>query len=93
MPGLEAFEGFLLTTCFWEQGLLFHDKTPFRVLRKLYYVLGASSKQSRSSAAGTSWAMLRSGSGQVDAQRMEALCQVELGGCEPTMSGVGENQT
>ena len=27
-PGLEAFKGFLLTTCFWEQGLLFHDKLP-----------------------------------------------------------------
>ena len=39
-PGLEAFEGFLLTTCFWEQGLLFHDKTPFRVSPKLCYVLG-----------------------------------------------------
>ena len=40
MPGLEAFEGFLLTTCFWEQGLLFHDKTPFRVSPKLCYGLG-----------------------------------------------------
>ena len=40
MPGLEAFEGFLLTTCFWEQGLLIHDKTPFRVSPKLCYVLG-----------------------------------------------------
>ena len=40
MPGLEAFEGFLLTTCFWEQGLLIHDKTPFRVSPKLFYVLG-----------------------------------------------------
>ena len=39
-PGLEAFEGFLLTTCFWEQGLLFHDKTPFRVSPKLCYGLG-----------------------------------------------------
>ena len=39
-PSLEAFEGFLLTTCFWEQGLLFHDKTPFRVSPKLCYVLG-----------------------------------------------------
>ena len=29
-PGLEAFEGFLLTTCFWEQGLLFYDTTLFR---------------------------------------------------------------
>ena len=38
--GLEAFEGFLLTTCFWEQGLLFHDKTPFRVSPKLCYGLG-----------------------------------------------------
>ena len=38
-PGLEAFEGFLLTTCFWEQGLLFHDKTPFRVSPKLCYGL------------------------------------------------------
>ena len=40
MPGLEALEGFLLTTCFWEQGLLFHDKTPFRVSPKLCYGLG-----------------------------------------------------
>ena len=40
MPGLEAFEGFLLTTCFWEKGLLFHDKTPFRVSPKLCYGLG-----------------------------------------------------
>ena len=40
-PGLEAFEGFLLTTCFWEQGLLFHDKTPFRVSPKLCYGLGS----------------------------------------------------
>ena len=40
MPGLEAFEVFLLTSCFWEQGLLFHDKTPFRVSPKLCYVLG-----------------------------------------------------
>ena len=40
-PGLEAFGGFLLTTCFWEQGLLFHDKTPFRVSPKLCYVLGS----------------------------------------------------
>ena len=40
IPGLEAFEGFLLTTCFWEQGLLFHDKTPFRVSPKLCYGLG-----------------------------------------------------
>ena len=40
MPRLEAFEGFLLTTCFWEQGLLIHDKTPFRVSPKLCYVLG-----------------------------------------------------
>ena len=39
-PGLEAFEGFLLTTCFWEQGLLFHDKAPFRVSPKLCYGLG-----------------------------------------------------
>ena len=39
-PSLEAFEGFLLTTCFWEQGLLFHDKTPFRVSPKLCYGLG-----------------------------------------------------
>ena len=39
IPGLEAFEGFLLTTCFWEQGLLFHDKTPFRVSPKLCYGL------------------------------------------------------
>ena len=39
-PGLEAFRGFLLTTCFWEQGLLFHNKTPFRDLPKLCYVLG-----------------------------------------------------
>ena len=39
-PSLEAFKGFLLTTCFWEQGLLFHDKTPFRVSPKLCYVLG-----------------------------------------------------
>ena len=39
-PGLEAFEGFLLTTCFWEQGLLFHDKTSFRVSPKLCYGLG-----------------------------------------------------
>ena len=39
-PGLEAFGGFLLTTCFWEQGLLFHDKTPFRVSPKLCYGLG-----------------------------------------------------
>ena len=39
-PGHEAFEGLLLTTCFWEQGLLFHDKTPFRVSPKLCYVLG-----------------------------------------------------
>ena len=38
-PGLEAFQGFLLITCFWEQGLLFHDKTPFRVLPKLCYGL------------------------------------------------------
>ena len=38
--GLEAFEGFLLTTCFWEQGLLFHDKTLFRVSPKLCYDLG-----------------------------------------------------
>ena len=38
--GLEAFEGFLLTTCFWEQGLLFHDKAPFRVSPKLCYDLG-----------------------------------------------------
>ena len=36
-PGLEAFQGFLLITCFWEQGLLFHDKTPFRVSPKLCY--------------------------------------------------------
>ena len=40
MPGLEAFEVFLLTSCFWEQGLLFHDKTPFRVSPKLCYGLG-----------------------------------------------------
>ena len=40
MPGLEAFGGFLLTTCLWEQGLLFHDKTPFRVSPKLCYGLG-----------------------------------------------------
>ena len=40
-PGLEAFEGFLLTTCFWEQGLLFHDKAPFRVSPKLCYGLGS----------------------------------------------------
>ena len=40
-PGLEVFEGFLLTTCFWEQGLLFHDKTPFRVSPKLCYGLGS----------------------------------------------------
>ena len=39
-PSHEAFEGFLLTTCFWEQGLLFHDKTPFRVSPKLCYGLG-----------------------------------------------------
>ena len=39
-PGLEAFEGFLLTTCFWEQGPLFHDKTPFRISPKLCYGLG-----------------------------------------------------
>ena len=39
-PGLEAFQGFLLITCFWEQGLLFHDKTPFRVSPKLCYGLG-----------------------------------------------------
>ena len=39
-PGLEAFGGFLLTTCLWEQGLLFHDKTPFRVSPKLCYGLG-----------------------------------------------------
>ena len=39
-PSLEVFEGFLLTTCFWEQGLLFHDKTPFRGLPKLCYGLG-----------------------------------------------------
>ena len=29
-----------MTTCFLEQGLLFHDKTPFRVSPKLCYVLG-----------------------------------------------------
>ena len=40
IPGLEAFEGFLLTTCIWEQRLLFHDKTPFRVSPKLCYGLG-----------------------------------------------------
>ena len=40
MPGLEAFKVFLLTSCFWEQGLLFHDKTPFRVSPKLCYGLG-----------------------------------------------------
>ena len=40
MPGLEAFKVFFLTTCFWEQGLLFHDKTPFRVSPKLCYGLG-----------------------------------------------------
>ena len=40
MPGLEALEGFLLTTCFWDQGLLFHDKTPFSVSPKLCYGLG-----------------------------------------------------
>ena len=39
-PGLEAFKGFLLATCFWEQGLLFPDKTPFRVSPKLCYGLG-----------------------------------------------------
>ena len=39
-PGLEVFKGFLLTICFLEQGLLFHDKTPFRVSPKLCYVLG-----------------------------------------------------
>ena len=38
-PGLEAFKGFLLTPCFWEQGQLFHDKTPFRVSQKVCYVL------------------------------------------------------
>ena len=37
---LEVFEGFFLATCFWEQGLLFHDKTPFRVSPKLCYGLG-----------------------------------------------------
>ena len=30
----------LLTTCFWEQGLLFLEKTPFRVSPKLCYGLG-----------------------------------------------------
>ena len=39
-PGLVVFEGFLLTTCFWEQGLSFHDKTPFRLSPKLCYGLG-----------------------------------------------------
>ena len=39
-PSLEAFKGFLLTTCFWEQGLLFLEKTPFRVSPKLCYGLG-----------------------------------------------------
>ena len=39
-PGLEAFEGFLLTTCFWEQGLLFHDNTAFTVSPKLCHGLG-----------------------------------------------------
>ena len=29
-----------LTTCFWEQGLFFHDKTPFRVSPMLCYGLG-----------------------------------------------------
>ena len=42
-PGLEAFKGFLLTICFLEQGLLFLDKTPFRVSLKLCYVLGIGS--------------------------------------------------
>ena len=37
-PSLEEFGGFLLTA--WEQGLLFHDKTPFRVSPKLCYGLG-----------------------------------------------------
>ena len=36
-PSLEEFGGFLLTA--WEQGLLFHDKTPFRVSPKVCYVL------------------------------------------------------
>ena len=40
MPGLEVFKGFLLTICFLEQGLLFHDKTSFRVSPKLCYGLG-----------------------------------------------------
>ena len=39
-PGLEVFKGFLLTICFLEQGLLFDDKTPFRVSPRLCYVLG-----------------------------------------------------
>ena len=38
-PGLEVFD-LLLTTCFWEQWLLFHDKTPFRVSPKLCDGLG-----------------------------------------------------
>ena len=38
-PSLEEFGGFLLTA--WEQGLLFHDKTPFRVSPKLCYGLGS----------------------------------------------------
>ena len=40
-PRLEVFEGFLLTTCFWEQELLVRDKTPFRVSPKLCYGLGS----------------------------------------------------
>ena len=40
-PSLEAFKGFLLTTCFWEQELLVRDKTPFRVSPKLCYGLGS----------------------------------------------------